>query len=117
MPEKNKQKISASTSKNKRNCFLPRTRCTEVERKKIEAKAGEAGLTLSEYQRRSSLGSVIIKRESHIEPQLVSQLSAIGNNLNQLVRKTHIHDELDQEKMRETLNTIDRIIMGLVCDR
>lgn len=102
--------------KPKRTRFLPRTRCTEQERLALEEKATKAGLTLSEFQRRALLDGIVIERPSVIEPKVVRELSAIGNNLNQLVRKTHIHDETDSQKMRDILATIDRIVMGLVCD-
>ncbi len=103
-------------TKPKRTSFLPRTRCTETERLAVEKKAAQSGLSLSEYQRRAILDCVVIEQKSILESKVVRELSAIGNNLNQLVRKTHIHDETDSQKMRDLLATIDRIIMGLVCD-
>lgn len=102
--------------KQNRTCFLPRTRCTEKERLKVEENAAIAGLTLSEYQRRALLDCLVIERPSIIEPEAIYQLSRIGKNLNQLVRKTHIHDEADTQKIRDTIKTIDNMIMGLVCD-
>ncbi len=102
--------------KQNRTCFLPRTRCTEKERLEVEQNAALSGLSLSEYQRRALLDCMIIQRDNILETKTVNQLSAIGNNLNQLVRKAHINNEADSHKIRETIDTIDNLIMGLVCD-
>lgn len=92
-------------------------RATVGERATITAKAAQAGLGVSEYIRRQSMNGVVIIRESAVNVELVRQLSAIGNNLNQLTRKEHIHDEADTEKMRVILEAIDNLIMGVVHDR
>ncbi|NOR70834.1 MAG: plasmid mobilization relaxosome protein MobC [Methylomarinum sp.] len=102
--------------KQNRTCFLPRTRCTEQERLEVENNAALAGLSLSEYQRRALLDCLIIRRDNVLETKAIKELSAIGNNLNQLVRKTHINNTADSQKIRETIETIDNLIMGLVCD-
>ena len=100
--------------KEKRDKVLPPCRVSEAEHSSIKSKAKEIGLSLSEYQRRACLNAEVVVRESAVEVKAVSQLSAIGNNLNQLVKKIHIHDEADTQKMRHILETIDTLIMGLV---
>lgn len=95
---------------------LPETRVTPEELGIIKAKAQKAGLTVSEYQRRAVINGKVIVRQTKADAALIRNLAAIGNNLNQLVRKTHIHDETDTQKMRDILAVIEEIIGGL-CDR
>jgi len=108
MSRKNRKKEENKTE------VLPPCRVTKSERNIFLKKAAAAGLSLSAYQRQSMIDCVIVERKNVLEPIAVSQLSAIGNNLNQLVRKEHIHDKADTEKMRDILNSINIIIMGLV---
>ncbi len=99
-----------------RTQVLPPVRVNEYERASIKEKALEAGLSLSEYQRRSLLDCVVILRGNLIDAQAVRELNAIGNNLNQLTRKANIHDEIDRKHLDDILNDIDSIIMGIVND-
>jgi hypothetical protein len=99
-----------------RTAFLPRARCTKKERLAIENKAAQAGVSLSEYQRRALLDCAIITRTPIVDVRAVVALGHIGNNLNQLIRKEHIHDEADTQKMRDILAVIDDIVMGIVDD-
>ncbi|BBL77556.1 plasmid mobilization protein [Methylomagnum ishizawai] len=96
---------------------LPETRVTPEELGIIKAKAEKAGLSVSEYQRRALINGRVIVRESRADPDLIRNLAAIGNNLNQLVRKTHIHEETDTQKMRDILAVIEELIGGLLGDR
>lgn len=115
---------------------LPPCRVTKSERVLIKEKAAEAGLSLSEYERQALIDSVIVKPQNVLDVNTVMKLSEIGsslkyiapisNNLNQLVRKTHIHDETDIERMKEILdqlenvdwkeikNDLEKIVIGLV---
>ena len=99
-----------------RSQVLPPVRVNENERNAIKSKAQEAGLSVSEYQRRALLDCMIVTRDNVIDFKAVRQLSAIGNNLNQLTRKAHIHDEIDREHLNDILSTIDTIIMGIIDD-
>jgi len=108
MPRQNRKEKAS------RNCRLPETRVTENELAAIKSKAAKAGISQSEYQRRALLHAEVVIRENILEAKAVSQLSSIGNNLNQLVRKTHIHDKTDTLKMRQILETLDTVIMRLV---
>jgi hypothetical protein len=79
----------------KRTDFLPRTRCTKPERLAIEAKARDAGLSLSEYQRRACLNGVVVVQNERQRADVLRQLAAIGNNLNQIARKLHMRGDLN----------------------
>lgn len=98
----------------KRSERLTPTRVTPEELAAIKEKAAEAGLTLSEYQRRALLDCYVIVRGNVVDAAAVRQLSAIGNNLNQLTRKAHIHDDFDRARLHDVLTAIDDLIMGLI---
>lgn len=71
---------------------------TPTERAELEAAAAEHGTRLSDYVRELCLRRpapvVAATRRNPEAKALLFELNAIGNNLNQLVRKAHIHDEL-----------------------
>ena len=86
----------------KRSAHLPRVRCTASERASIEAKAAAAGLSAGEFLRRACLDGEVIARQALADIQLIQSLdrlaiaiNATGNNLNQLVRRAHIHGDCD----------------------
>ena len=91
----------------KRNVILPSIRVTEAERTAIKQKVLDAGLSASEYRRQALLNTVVVVRENAVDVAAVRQLSAIGNNLNQLTRKAHIHDEYDQQRLRDILTRLE----------
>ena len=98
----------------KRTHFLPRTHCTKSERSAIEAKAQQAGLSLSEYQRRALLKSMVKVQDNLPVVQAIKQLSGIGNNLNQLTRKAHIHGDYDRQRLHDILNHLEPLILRLM---
>ena len=75
----------------RRNEHLPCVRVTSAEREKIEAKASEAGLTVSEYSRRAILKSRIKPQQGTVnaDPALLLELNRIGVNLNQIALKVN----------------------------
>lgn len=97
----------------KRTDFLPRTRCTKSERLSIEAKARGAGVSLSEYQRRACLSGVVVVQNQRERAEVLRQLAAIGNNLNQLARKAHIQGGLNvglQERLQHSLDALETML-------
>ena len=92
--------------KEKRDFWLPKIRVSEAERARVEQQAEAAGLSLSAYARQALLHGAVIVRHSAVDPEAVRQLAAIGNNLNQLTRKTHIHDEYDRSRLHDILRRI-----------
>jgi hypothetical protein len=96
-----------------RTAHLPRTRCTQAERDAIERKAGEAGLSLSEYQRRACLSGVVVVRNSPAYGHTLRELSAIGNNLNQIARKANIHGGFDPflaERLQAAIAAVEVVL-------
>ena len=98
----------------KRTAHLPRTRCTPYERGVIEDRAAQAGLSLSEYQRRACLEAVVVIREPMADNRLIYALLGIGRNLNQLTKKVHIFGEYDMALMRSVLRKIDGLLDKLL---
>lgn len=72
--------------------FRPRD---EEEARLIQERIHESGLSPSEYLRRAAVSSeVVVHRWASADPALIRELNLIGRNLNQLVRKTHLRDQL-----------------------
>lgn len=100
-----------------RDVVLPPLRVSTAERDQIKAKALRAGLSVSEYLRRAGLNLSVAARRSQVDGALVRQLAGIGNNLNQLTRKAHIHDEVDYARLQALLAALETVIEGLIDDR
>jgi len=65
-------------------------RCTIEEKQKIERAAQAAKLSTSEYLIRAALGKKItVSTGKAVPPELISNLNAVGNNLNQMMRHCH----------------------------
>ncbi len=115
---------------------LPPVRVTKSELDLFKEKSAEAGVSLSNYTRELLHNGHVINPINILDVKSVIKLSEIGNslkyiapisnNLNQLVRKTHIHDETDIEQMHLLLehlnnvewtklkNDLENIVSGLV---
>lgn len=83
------------------------------ERSAIQDKAAHAGLSLSEYQRQACLETVVLAKDPLADLRLIRELNAIGVNLNQLTRKTHIHEEYDAVHLRALLGRLDGLLTEL----
>ena len=86
---------------------------TPTERAELEAAASEHGARLSDYIRelclRKQAPVVASTRRNPDAKALLFELSAIGNNLNQLVRKAHIHDELQaRDDLKAVVEAVKR---------
>ena len=95
---------------------IPRTRCSDEVRQLTEANAQKAGLKLGEYVRQMCAYGKVTMRASVVDAVLVKgltklgfELGAIGNNLNQLTRKTHIRDQIDHERLEVILTGVERL--------
>ena len=94
---------------------------TPTEHAELEAAAGAEGACISAYVRelclRRSPTVVAATRRNPEAKALLFELSAIGNNLNQLARKAHIHDELperaDLKSALEALKVVMAHVLGL----
>ena len=82
------------------NAVLPPTRCTEADRKRIQARAAQAGLSLSAYLRRMALRGQITVHQASTDFETVDQLRRIGVLINQQTRKLHQSGEVPEELHR-----------------
>ena len=92
----------------KRSAYLPPPRVTAGERAAIEARAAQAGLSLTEFIRRSCLNTAVVVREPLADVALItelnaigSELNAIGNNVNQMARLGNVHQKIDGVRLAE----------------
>ena len=100
----------------KRTVRLPYVRLTAAERFDLEAKAERAGVDLSVWVRQQ-LTAAPAKRMTpqRVDASLISELSRIGNNVNQIARSLnrgrdedphHLNDVM--HKLHSTLETVAR---------
>lgn len=62
-------------------------RLTEPERALVEQRAASAGMTVSRYAAEQIMrGRVMVEQRQSLAPELRSELSRIGNNVNQIAR-------------------------------
>ena len=75
------------------------------ELEKLKSDSARAGLSKSEYVRRLIMNYVIKERPDDRFYEVMRQLTAIGNNLNQIAHKAHYLNEIDTDAyMAEKVN-------------
>lgn len=74
---------------NERRCSQQNVRFTLAEMEDIRAQAAAAGLTVAEFIRRAATGLAVKPARARVDAALISELNAIGNNVNQLARAVH----------------------------
>jgi len=93
-------------------------RFTEKELERVRGNAASAGIRwISAYMRLMAIhGKIEVKKEASVPIALISELRAAGNNLNQVVRRFHIHGELPPEwiEVCEQLGAIFERISGMM---
>ncbi|MCS3612959.1 plasmid mobilization protein [Salinibacter ruber] len=86
-------------------------RLSPKEKKNLRRRAEEAGLSMSEYLRRSALGGEPVRSDA--KKKAVRQLSAAGNALNRLVEAAREEKIGSVEGLEETLEAIREAIARL----
>lgn len=92
---------------------LPHIRCTEFERKEIDERAKELGMSVSDYIRKMALTGSIIVQQTSVDFELVNQLKRIGVNLNQIVHIANIRQQVPRRLVAiydELEGVLDRVI-------
>lgn len=99
--------------KEQRNAWLG-VRLSAAERGQIENEAAKLELTASDYVRRCAIrGTVrVIHDKRKADPQLVLNLLAIGNNLNQIARKLNMTDRVPAN-LNDTLAVLRDLLTQL----
>lgn len=100
----------------------PRTtmsiRVSERERRQIEEKAVATGMTLSAYIRTMLLEGGNVDTTIHDDRQkLLHELSAIGNNINQIARMANTNifiAKSDVHEVKELLQQIQRLLVQYI---
>ena len=103
----------------------PRTtmsiRVSERERREIEEKAAATGMTPSAYIRIMALESGNVDMTIHDDRQkLMHELSAIGNNINQIARMANTNvfiSKSDVQDVKEQLRQIQQLILQYIRNR
>lgn len=100
----------------------PRTtmsiRVSERERREIEEKAAATGMAPSAYIRTMALGGGNMDTTIHEDRQkLMHELSAIGNNINQIARMANTNvfiSKSDVQEVKEQLQQIQQLLMQYI---
>ena len=109
--------MSATTiQKKKSRTEIVPLRVSFEEKSLFKVKAKEAGISVSDFLRRSALeGKIVTKGESsRLDVSIVRELNFLGNNLNQLVKKAHIHNYYSAEHLHRLLSQIEELILHIV---
>ena len=91
-------------------------RLTNAEKQHLEKQAYATGMNMEQFIRNLISGSNLRERPSEYWKEVVSQLSAIGNNINQIAHNTNITKNVNDTDMKETLslmNDVWNIVKGI----
>lgn len=89
-------------------------RLTQIERMLISGRAREAGMSPSEWFRKSAKTARVIARFSPEDAATLRVLSGMANNLNQLTKLAHQEGLLSvQHQYRELMDGIDETLKSL----
>ncbi|MFD1165231.1 plasmid mobilization relaxosome protein MobC [Sphingobacterium daejeonense] len=93
-------------------------RLDEIEYKRIIKFADLANMSVSSYLRTAALSKEVKPRFSSVEKAYFQNLSAIGNNINQLTKyynaKNGAVDNLTHQKLINTLDHLDNLVSKLL---
>ena len=96
-------------------------RVSERERRQIEEKAVDTGMTPSAYIRTMLLESGNVDTTIHDDRQkLLHELSAIGNNINQIARMANTNVFIlksDVQDVKEQLRQIQQLLLQYIRNR
>jgi uncharacterized protein (DUF1778 family) len=85
---------------------------TPSERAELDERAAAAGVTLSEYVRAAALGYRLTAKDPLREKALF-ELSAIGNNLNQLARHANMTEQIDPQELQNAMRLWREVVERL----
>ncbi len=91
-------------------------RLTNAEKQHLEKQAYATGMNMEQFIRNLIAGSNLRERPPEYWKEVVSQLSAIGNNINQIAHNTNITKNVNDTDMKETLslmNDVWNIVKGI----
>lgn len=84
-------------------------RLTEKEKRHLQRQAFNAGLKVEPFIRKLIMGVEIRPRPPDNIPQLIREINAIGNNINQIARKVNTENRVSQEQLNELFRLLGEI--------
>jgi len=76
----------------------------------IEEKMEQAGMTnASDYIRQMAMKGYVIELDFSAVKELAAQVSAVGRNINQIVKRVHTTDTMYQEDLAEIQGCMEKI--------
>lgn len=97
--------------------ILPHVRLSTIDYFMVKAKAKEAGVSLTEYQRQCLLYGYVVERINTEHLQLYRQLAGIGNNQNQLAHQANTYGYAhDAEIYHDNARQIQHLIKTIFND-
>jgi predicted DNA-binding protein len=88
-------------------------RLNDVEKSRLDRKAAKAKLTKSAYLRHLIDGVTPKEEPPHDYYQMMRQLYAIGNNLNQLTHTANATGQIDDGAIKDTLTKVRSAIVDI----
>jgi len=92
---------------------FPSVRCSERDLLIVQSKAAEAGVSVSAYVRTMCVDGTVIARMPKTDLDLIIQLRRIGNNLNQLTKRTHARGGENPAQLVSVLSDLERVLQRL----
>ena len=84
-------------------------RLTEKEKRHLQRQATNAGLKVEPFIRKLIMGVEIRPRPPDNIPQLIREINAIGNNINQIARKVNTENRVSQDQLDELFRLLGEI--------
>lgn len=77
----------------------------------IEARAIEAGMTVSEFLRRCALGEEIVRYEhKDIDPAIKAELHSLGQEINQIAKALNAGEAYDPEQLETACKRLSALM-------
>ncbi|MDO5398289.1 MAG: plasmid mobilization relaxosome protein MobC [bacterium] len=84
-------------------------RVNEREYKHLKNQADNAGLKMEPFIRKLIMGTEIRPRPPDNVAQLIREINAVGNNINQIARKVNTENRVNQAQIEELLHLFGEI--------
>ncbi len=84
-------------------------RVNEREYKHLKNQADNAGLKMEPFIRKLIMGTEIRPRPPDNVAQLIREINAVGNNINQIARKVNTENSVNQAQLEELLHLLGEI--------
>lgn len=93
-----------------RRRHVAKVRLSDAELAQLQHAADAAGVPLSTFLRLSGLGISVRAKPSRTTNEVIRQLAAVGNNLNQLAREANIGRFPGEGRLRHALGEVQEAI-------